>query len=130
MRRKHLEFHIMNHMRLTFGFKLTLNKYKFDWETMNTRIIKVIFNSKSPFDTPGNFWNDYGTRIQIKCYQKIGRISQTFDGVKCVNWEFMDSFGIRSVGSSVVHKFYSSVNWRGIGQWLTITSKYFMIQNL
>ena len=122
MRRKHLEFY----MGFDIGLKLTLNKDKFDWETMNTRKIKVIFNAVS-------YANDYGTRIQIKCHQKIGRISRTLDGVKCVNWELMDSFGIdlyRSVGSSVVQKFYSLVNWRGIGLWLTITSKYFMIQNL
>ena len=80
---------------------------------MNTRKIKVIFNAVS-------YANDYGTRIQIKCHQKIERISRTLDGVKCVNWEFMDSFGIQSVGLSAVHKFYQSVNWRGIGLRLKI----------
>ena len=90
-----------------------MNEHKSDWETMNTRKIKVIFNAQ-------NGVNDYGTRIQIKCHQKIERISQTLVGERCVNWEFMDSFGIRSVNSSVVHKFYKSVNWRGIGLRLKI----------
>ena len=98
-----------NYFRLTAD----LNEHKSDWETMNTRKIKVIFNAQ-------NGVNDYGTRIQIKCHQKIERISQTLVGERCVNWEFMDSFGIRSVNSSVVHKFYKSVNWRGIGLRLKI----------
>ena len=96
---------------------------------MNTRKIKVVFGALAG-DSPRYFWNDYGTRIQIKCHQKIERISRTRDGVKCVNWELMDSFGIGGIyeGSTRVHKFYRSVNWRGIGLWLI--SKYFLIQNL
>ena len=104
----------MNLIRDFLRLAADLNGHKFDWETMNTRKIKVIFNGVPPGV------NDYGTRIQIKCHQKIERISQTLDGEKCVNWEFMDSFGIRSVNSSVVDKFYQSVNWRGIGLRLKI----------
>ena len=81
---------------------------------MHTRKIKVIFNAKR---------NDYGTRIQMKCHQKIERISQTFDAEKCVNWEFMDSFGIKSVDPLDVSRFYESFydsNWRDIGVRLKI----------
>ena len=81
---------------------------------MGTRKIKVLFFAEA------SDFNDYGTRIQIKCYQKIERITQTLDAQKCVNWEFMDSFGIKSVGLSAIHKFYQSVNWRGIGLRLKI----------
>ena len=113
-------------MRLTLGLKLILNKDKFDWETMNTRKIKVVFNAAKKIP------NDYGTRIQIKCHQKIERISQTLDGGKCVNWEFVDSFGklFDFYTGSVLTKFYQSVNWRGIGLRLNIKYKDVMSQNL
>ena len=113
MQRKHLESQLSEiYSWLFLVSELTLNGDKFDWETMNTREIKLLFNvAARTFLGP----NDYGTRIQIKCHQKIEQISQTLDAEKCVNWEFMDSFGIKSVGLSVVHKFYQSVNWRGIG---------------
>ena len=88
---------------------------------MNTGKIKVIFNALAEGDNDGR--NDYGTRIQIKCHQKIERKSQTFDGEKCVNWEFMDSFGINFVDSVYVRKFYASVNWRDIGLRLKMKSK-------
>ena len=38
---------------------------------------------------------DYGTKIQMKCYEPITRINQTVNGEKCVNWEIIDSFGLR-----------------------------------
>ena len=83
---------------------------------MGTRKIKIIYNT----GVDGWRWsNDYGTRIQIKCYQSIERISQTLDAEKCVNWEFMDSFGIKYVDMFYVKKFYESVNWRNIGLRLT-----------
>ena len=78
---------------------------------MNTRKIKVIFSEHGA---------DYGTKIQIKCHKPIDRIDQTLDDQKCVNWEFMDSFGIKSVDLFNVKKFYYSVNWRNIGLRLTI----------
>ena len=81
---------------------------------MGTQKIKVIFNDER-FSS-----NDYGTRFQIKCYQSVKRKSQTLDAKKCVNWEFMDSFGIKSVDLFDVKKFYYSVNWRNIGLRLTI----------
>ena len=117
------------HFKLTVNCSsVTLNGDKFDWETMNTRKIKVIFNAASLY---GSSLNDYGTRIQIKCYQKIDRISQTLDAEQCVNWEFMDSFGVRIERRTIsedsyqesVSKFYDSVNWRGIGRRLTMKSK-------
>ena len=89
-----------------------INENKFDWETMGTRKIKVIFSVDRS--------NDYGTRFEIKCFQSIERKSQTLDAKKCVNWEFMDSFGIKSVDLFDVKKFYYSVNWRNIGLRLTI----------
>ena len=124
MQRKHLEFYL----RFILSKTLILNGDKFDWETMNTRKIKVIFNGKA--GRSDRFSNDYGTRIQIKCHQKIDRISQTLDAEKCVNWEFMDSFGVRFQRRIIsedpyerVWKFYDSVNWRNIGLWLTMKSK-------
>ena len=113
-------------MRFTFCLKLTLNRDKFDWETMNTRKIKVVFNAD------GHMPNDYGTRIQIKCHQKIERISQTLDGGKCVNWELVDSFGklFDFYHGTVLMKFYQSVNWRGIGLRLNIKYNDVMSQNL
>ena len=87
---------------------------------MNSRKLKVIFNSKAG---GLRLSNDYGTRIRIKCHQKIERISQTLDDEKCVNWEFMDSFGVKSPDSFFVNKFYNSVNWRYIGLRLKMKSK-------
>ena len=125
MRRKHLEFYL----RFILSKTLTSNGDKFDWETMNTQKIKVIFNAEADH----RIWtpNDYGTKIQIKCHQKIDRISQTLDAEECVNWEFMDSFGVRIERRTIsedsyqesVSKFYDSVNWRGIGRRLTMKSK-------
>ena len=111
---------------------MTLNGDKFDWETMHTRKIKVIFNAYGgSLLRPSN---DYGTRIEIKCHQKIDRISQTVDAEQCVNWEFMDSFGVRIKRRTIsedtyeewFRKFYDSVNWRHIGLRLTMKSKDLM----
>ena len=144
MRRKHLEFYL----RFILSKTLTSNGDKFDWETMNTQTIKVIFNAEADH----RIWtpNDYGTRIQIKCHQKIDRISQTLDAEECMNWELMDSFGVRTTRIAInytsedvdslppmidaskidtfyvelVDKFYSEVHWRFIGPRLTMAHRW------
>jgi len=39
--------------------------------------------------------NDYGTKIKIKCHQRIQRKARTLKGESCMNWELIDSFGVR-----------------------------------
>ena len=119
MQRKHLEFYSRFILGLTILNIILINEDKFDWETMGTRKIKVIFSAEAGRNV--ELSNDYGTRIQIKCHQTIERKSRTHDAEKCVNWEFMDSFGIKSEELFHVEKFYYSVNWRSIGLRLTIS---------
>ena len=46
---------------------------------------------------------DYGTKIQMKCYEPITRINQTVNGEKCVNWEIIDSFGLRANSNRIFY---------------------------
>ena len=79
-----LEFH--------FGFivdiYLIINRKKFDWETLNTPKIKTVFYSYALEDS------DYGTKLRIKCQQRIKRKEKTIDGELCTNWDRIDSFGV------------------------------------
>ena len=59
-----------------------------DWETLNTPKIKVAFYSDWEAD------NDYGTKLRIKCHQRIKRKEKTIDGELCTNWELIDNFGV------------------------------------
>ena len=76
-----------------YFIKPYFNDAQFNWETFNTRIIKTVFfePGRSTF-TP--MYNDFGTIIRIKCFDKISRMEQTSDGEKCANWEIIDSFGV------------------------------------
>ena len=38
--------------------------------------------------------NDYGTKLRIKCQQRIQRKEKTIDGELCANWDLIDSFGV------------------------------------
>ena len=80
---------------LKFDFKLILgkrpiiNRNKYEWETLNTPKIKVVFYSE--------MWvtkNDYGTKLRFKCHQRIKRNEKTNGGELCKNWEVIDSFGV------------------------------------
>ena len=59
-----------------------------DWETLNTSKIKTIFYSRNYVD------NDYGTKLRIKCHQRIQRKEKSIDGELCTNWDRIDSFGV------------------------------------
>ena len=59
-----------------------------DWETFNTPKIKTIFYSDRNADT------DYGTKLRIKCHQRIKRKAKTIEGKLCANWNLIDSFGV------------------------------------
>ena len=91
------------------GKRLTVNRDKFDWETLNTPKIKTVFYSKLGTE------NDYGTRIRIKCHQRIERKAKTIEGELCTNWAQIDSFGVRLDFDGSVHhtdgyeKFYDDL---------------------
>ena len=76
-----------------YFIKPYFNDAQFNWETFNTRIIKTVFfePGRSTFTS---MYNDFGTIIRIKCFDKISRMEQTSDGEKCANWEIIDSFGV------------------------------------
>ena len=76
-----------------YFIKPYFNDAQFNWETFNTRIIKTVFfePGRSTFTS---MYNDFGTIIRIKCYDKISRMKQTSDGEKCANWNMIDSFGV------------------------------------
>ena len=58
-----------------------------DWETLNTPKIKTVFHS---YDED----SDYGTKLRIKCQQRIKRREKTIDGELCTNWDRLDTFGV------------------------------------
>ena len=84
-----------------------------DWETLNTPKIKTVFFSGNYAD------NDYGTKLRIKCQQRIQRKEKTIDGELCANWDRIDSFGVQlDFDDSIYHtdgyeKFYDDP----IGGW-------------
>ena len=65
-----------------------INRKKIDWETFNTPKIKIVFHS--------DYWidSDYGTKLRIKCHQRIQRKDKSIDGELCTNWDRLDSFGV------------------------------------
>ena len=91
------------------GKRLKINRNKFGWETLNTPKIKTVFYS----DTLAK--NDYGTRIRIKCHQRIERKVKTIEGELCTRWEWIESFGVRlDLDGSIHHtdgyeKFYDDL---------------------
>ena len=110
-RRTCLEFGFV----LILGKQLIINRNKYEWETLDTPKIKIVFYSHS--------WepNDYGTKVRIKCHQRIQRKEITIDGELCQNWELLDSFAVRlEFDGSINHtdgykKFYD--NPRRTGYW-------------
>ena len=72
-----------------------INRNKYQWETLNTPIIKTVFFSQKD--------NDYGTRIRIKCHQPMQRKAETLEGEKCTNWDHVDSFGVRFDFDDSIH---------------------------
>ena len=92
------------------------NDAQFNWETFNTRKIKTVF-----FSPGGNFvrgYNDYGTKIRIKCYRPMKRKDRTPDGERCANWQDVDSYGIRldqSNSSDTVYKKFYDPMYRNLG---------------
>ena len=86
-----------------YYIKPYFNDAQFNWETFNTRKIKTVFFS------PGWFvrvYNDYGTKIRIKCYRAMNRVDRTSDGEQCSNWQDVDSYGIRPDYYTVYKNFY------------------------
>ena len=84
-RRNCLEFDF----ELILGNRLIVNRNKYDWETFNTTKIKAVFYSIWFTDS------DYGTKIRFKCHQRIQRKTRTLKDELCMNWELIDSFGVR-----------------------------------
>ena len=41
-----------------------------------------------------NGYIDYGTKLRIKCQQRIKRREKTIDGELCTNWDRLDTFGV------------------------------------
>ena len=60
-----------------------------NWETLYTQKIKTILVSHARAE------NDYGTRIRIKCHQRIERNAKTIESELCTNWGLLDSFGVQ-----------------------------------
>ena len=71
---------------LIYGEQLIINRNKYEWETLNTPKIKIVFG-------PGQ--SEYETRIRLKCHQPIQRETITLEGELCTNWNLIDSFGVR-----------------------------------
>ena len=66
--------------------KLVINRNKYEWETLNTPKIKIVFA------TPGQ---DFETRIRLKCHRPIQRKTITLESELCTNWNLIDSIGVR-----------------------------------
>ena len=105
------------HFGFILGKQLIINRHKFDWETLNTPKIKTVFFSMGT--------EDYGTKLRIKCQQRIQRKEKTIDGELCANWDRIDSFGVQlDFDDSIYHtdgykKFYDPIggfwDWSGNG---------------
>ena len=84
---------------------MILNRHKFDWETFNTNIIKIIYSSRV-YEL--RFFNDYGSKIILKCNRPISRKEETRDGETCANWQYIDSFGVKKTNNTEIYtEFYS-----------------------
>ena len=105
-----LEFHF----GFILGQQLIINRNKLDWETLNTPKIKTVFYSYRSDDV-----SDYGTKLRIKCQQRMQRSEKTIDGELCTNWDRIDSFGVELDSDVSIHhtdgyeKFYEDP----IGDW-------------
>ena len=91
------------------------NDAQFNWETFNTRKIKTVFFS------PGfvRVYNDYGTKIRIKCYGAMNRINRTPDGERCANWQDVDRYGTRldqSNTSDIVYRNFYDPMYSNLGK--------------
>ena len=90
-------------MEFNFGFivgkHLIINRKKFDWETLNTPKIKTVFYSYRSDDV-----SDYGTKLRIKCQQRMQRSEKTIDGELCTNWDRIDSFGVELDFDGSIHQ--------------------------
>ena len=73
----------------TQGEQLLINSNKINWETFNTPKIRTVFYSS------WRTYDDFGTRIRLKCHRPMNRQEKTLDGELCTNWELIDSFGVR-----------------------------------
>ena len=79
---------------LEFDFELILekqqiiNRKKYEWETFNTSKIKTVYMHFG-------IKTDYGTKLRIKCHQRIKRNEKTIGGELCTNWEMIDKLGVR-----------------------------------
>ena len=72
------------------GKRPIINRNKYEWETFNTPKIKTVYATAHAFGG-----NDYGTKLRIKCHQRIERKEKTIGGELCMNWELIDNFGVR-----------------------------------
>ena len=96
-----------------------INRNKLDWETLNTSKIKTVFHSDSDTDS------DYGTKLRIKCHQRIQRKEKSLDGELCTNWDRIDSFGVElDFNDSIRHtdgyeKFYDDPRRHAAGPWFS-----------
>ena len=92
-----------NCLEFEFGFilekHLIVNRNKLDWETLNTPKIKTVFYSNWRKD--GRY--DYGTKLRIKCHQRIQRKEKTIDGELCTKWDRIDSFGVKLDFDDSIH---------------------------
>ena len=48
-------------------------------------------------------YSDYGTKLRIKCQQRIQRKEKTIDDELCVNWDRIDSFGVELDFKGSIH---------------------------
>ena len=70
--------------------------------------------------------SDYGTKLRIKCHQRIERKTKTTESELCTNWALIDNFGVRlDLDGSVYHtddyeNFYDDPkdNWIDLGNGL------------
>ena len=74
---------------LILGKRTIINRKKYEWETLNTPKIKTVLHSHKFAG------NDYGTKLRIKCHQRIERKAKTIESELCTNWELIDNFGVR-----------------------------------
>ena len=74
-----------------------INRNEYEWETFNTSIIKVVFNSFMIYK------DDYGTRVRFKCHKRIQRKAKTLEGESCTNWDQIDGFGVRLDFDNSIH---------------------------
>ena len=60
---------------------------------------------------------EYGSKIRIKCHQPVIRLNKTLDGDNCVNWEYVDSFGVsENFNESLYYPLGESFGWAETGR--------------